>query len=100
LRHRQFRLTAEYIEGQTQAKWPRVGTSSATAVAPDLIKDQYVTNGYSLQLEFPFPRFFLSDQTNFIFRAESMRRRGPQLNFFGEVLPGQKSKNHIGKYSA
>ncbi len=87
LRHGTYRLTAEFLSGETQAKWPSVGTSTATT--PSLIKDRYQLKGYSIQLEFPFARFPLSEQTRVVLRGESMTRRGPVLNFLGEVEPGR-----------
>ncbi|MBI4396597.1 MAG: hypothetical protein HY548_05845 [Elusimicrobia bacterium] len=102
LRRAEYRLTAEFISGQVQAKWPKFGTTTSTAAAtsPSLAKDRYITSGYTLQLEFPFPEFPLSEQTIAIFRVESMQRRGPALNRNGEVLDGLPIiESQVHKYS-
>jgi hypothetical protein len=98
LRHREYRLTGEYIYGETQAKWPAEGTAGSDP--PTLIKDRYATSGYGAQLEFPFPEFWLSKQTRLIFRGESMARSGPRVNVLGEVRPfAAHAKTRMKKYS-
>jgi hypothetical protein len=97
LRHREYRLTSEYISGQVQAKWPRLGTASSNP--PQLAKDRYRTRGYNIQLEFPFPEFPLSDQTNLILRGESLTRWGPRVNFFGEADTDTRVKTRVNKFS-
>jgi hypothetical protein len=98
LRRREYRLTAEYIAGQTQAKWPSEGTAGLNP--PSLIKDRYITSGYSAQMEFPFPEFLLSEQTRVTFRGESLSRKGPPLNLLGETRPwAGHEKTRVNKYS-
>lgn len=93
LRRREYRLTAEYLVGGAQAKWPDLGTSTNTV--PSLVKDRYVMRGLSVQLEFPFPEFPLSKQTRVILRGETMTRRGPVLNRKGEIVPEPTAPHHI-----
>jgi hypothetical protein len=92
LRRREYRLTAEALSGEVQAKWPELGTSASAA--PPLVKDRYALRGLSVQLEFPFPEFPLSKQTRVVLRGETMSRRGPVLNAFGEVVPEPLAPHH------
>jgi hypothetical protein len=98
LRHREYRLTGDFIYGEVQAKWPALGTAGSDP--PTLVKDRYAVYGRTLQLEFPFPEFWLSDQTRVIFRGESMTRHGPRSNVLGEVAPrGGHTRTRMNKYS-
>jgi hypothetical protein len=97
MRHKGWRWTSEYASSQVQTKWPRLGT--ANALPPTLVKDRYRTRGYTIQLEVPFPEFFLSEQTNMIIRGESLKRWGPQLNRLGEYFEDQRVETRTNKYS-
>jgi len=98
LRHREFRLTGDYMYGEVQSKAPAFGTAGSDP--PTLIKDRYITYGHSVQLEFPFPEFWLSKQTRVVVRGESMSRRGRQLNLLGEFTPGEgHQKTRMNKFS-
>jgi hypothetical protein len=98
VRKREYRLTAEYVYGETQAKWTTLNTSTMTS--PPLIKDRYSVSGYSVQLEFPFPDFPLSEQTRMVLRGESMTRDGPVLNRLGETTPGAEHiRTRMNKFS-
>jgi hypothetical protein len=105
LRHREYRLTGEYIWGEAQAKWPLLNTSTDTIqigrhlLPSKPIKDRYRTSGYTVQLEFPFARLPFSRQNRVVLRRESLTRFGPEVNRLGELIPFSYTKTTINKFS-
>lgn len=101
-RRNEYRFTTEWVTGPSDFRAENILFVSTTTTLgqAEFIKDRYATTGGHVQIEFPFPEFPLSLQTNAIVTLGQLVRRGPVLTKAGELSSDQPNVHtQINKYS-